>query len=146
MLVLIDENLTDEDIQLLADWRNKNNFAYKDQVIATPESIRVWLKEHYFSKPRMIFWIVFKGKKIGTIGLNFGDGCEIDSCMRGVPDGPGQIGLHLRSLMNLSFRLGYILNLRVLKTNIHAIEFYKKHGFIEKETSEIYMHMWWPGE
>lgn len=141
MLTLIDGTLNDEDIQLLADWRNANNFAYKDQVVATPESIRHWLVTHYFSKPRMLFWVIYEGKKIGMMGLNFEHGCEIDSCIRGDPSGPGQMGTHLEILVGLGERLGHTVTLRVIKTNTHAISFYFKHGFWGFFTDDTYLHM-----
>lgn len=151
MLVLIDENLADEDIQLLADWRNANNFAYKEAVVATPESIKAWLENYYFNKPRMIFWVVYDGLKIGTIGLrDLGmEEWEIDSCIRGRSEGPGQMGIHLESIINLSLRFASYLTLRVIKNNQHAIDFYLKHNFkefIAWDEDETYTHMYYNKE
>lgn len=128
-------------LQKLADWRNENVHAYPTQFVATVGSTNAWLKDRVLAvQDRMLFLVVDnKGRVVGHIGLN---GCsndellfEVDNVVRGEATAAkgffsaGMIALMewARKTLNVE---GFIL--RVMDDNFHAIDFYKKNGFLEE--------------
>lgn len=127
-------------LQKLTDWRNKNVHVYPTQFVATIESTQEWLKERLLAvDDRTLFLVVDnQGKVAGHIGFN---GCsnneflfEIDNVVRGNPSaGKGLFSTGLFAMMEWARKTlnvsGFFL--RVMDDNLHAIEFYKRNGFIE---------------
>lgn len=130
----------DELLQKLTDWRNKNVHVYPTQFVATIESTKAWLKDRLLAvEDRILFLIVDNiGKVSGHVGFN---GCnnneflfEIDNVVRGdsaATKGLFSIGIialmeWARKTMNVG---GFFL--RVMDDNQHAIDFYKRNGFVE---------------
>lgn len=116
-------------------WRIANQQFYASQPKITEESFRTWLINHVFKKTRFLFWVLdTQGRPIGHIGLYrfHGDSCEIDNALRGIKREKGRMSEALKSLIKWTFKNIPInvLYLRVLSDNTHAIEFYKKNGFI----------------
>ena len=135
-----------EDIDLiekLTKWRNDNVFVYPTQFTATIESTKKWMTRGLLEiDDRILFLVVNKcGQLIGHMGFN---SChnqelvmEIDNVVRGeLSTAPGLFGKALLSLIDWARKTinceGFIL--RVMDDNSHAINFYRNHGFVEKET------------
>ena len=127
-------------LEKLTDWRNKNVNVYPTQLVATVESTKAWLKDRLLAvDDRMLFLIVDnQGKVAGHIGFNGcnNDDClfEIDNVVRGEQAAAkGIISTGMFALMEWARKTlnvnGFFL--RVMDDNPHAIEFYKRNGFIE---------------
>lgn len=128
-------------IQKLTDWRNANVHVYPTQFTATLESTRAWLKDRLLGvDDRILFLVVTNnGEVIGHIGFN---SCindellfEIDNVVRG--DESKERGIFSQAivaLMEWARKTLYVNGffLRVMDDNDHAINFYKKNGFIEE--------------
>jgi perosamine synthetase len=127
-------------LEKLTAWRNENVNVYPTQFVATVESTKAWLKDRLLAvDDRMLFLIVDnQGKVAGHIGFN---GCnnddylfEIDNVIRGEQAAAkGIFSAGMFALMELARKTlnveGFFL--RVMDDNPHAIEFYKRNGFIE---------------
>lgn len=131
-----DENL----LEKLAEWRNTNVDAYPTQFVATVASTRNWLKKGILENDgRILFLIVTNaGETVGHIGfsgcLNNSSNFEVDNVVRGVANAPsGIMGASMNALMNWAQKIIPIdsFNLRVMSHNEHAINFYKKHGWLK---------------
>ena len=127
-------------IQKLTAWRNTNVHVYPTQFVATIESTKAWLATRLLDvADRILFLVVDNiGKSVGHIGLS---GChnddflfEIDNVVRGDP--AADKGLFSRSINTLIHWARTTLPvegffLRVMDDNPHAIDFYKRNGFVE---------------
>ncbi len=138
ILRLITRSILDNRDQVLQmmRWRISNQQYYATQPVITEESFRNWFVKYVFGMPKMLFWVLdYKGNPIGHMGLRFRKNvCEIDNVVRGESEDKGRMGQALKTLIGWALKNIPIdkIYLRVLSTNEHAIEFYKKNGFIPK--------------
>lgn len=118
-------------VEELANWRNLNRDAYPTRFTATAESTRKWLIS-LCDNPDRIFWFVeTEGTAIGTIGLQLnGDDLTLDLVQRGHgrPDGSMSKAVNMIRQLVKDFGRDH-LDLLVLSSNTHAIEFYIKLGY-----------------
>ncbi len=126
----------------LMRWRIKNQNFYATQPKVTERSFRHWLKQYVFSLPKLLFWVTDKeGNPLGHIGIRFWEKyCEIDNVSRGEKQGKGRMGEALNVLVrwiqeNTPYKE---ISLRVISSNVHAIDFYQKHGFISVRRTVIH--------
>jgi len=141
LIPLSNAHETDGDLlQKLTDWRNKNVQAYPTQFVATFESTKAWLKDRLLAiEDRILFLVVDnQGKVVGHIGFNgcINDGLlfEIDNVVRGDPTAAkGLFSQAMFALMEWARKTSNVggFFLRVMDDNSHAIDFYKRIGFIE---------------
>lgn len=142
MLFPICELMSDDPqfIARLSEWRQENEIAYPTRFTVTHEGTVRWLKQNLLStEDKILFLIKDKhGHDIGHLGFancnnEFGF-MEIDNVIRGVKgQAPGIMKEALIGLMEWA-RTTFgpdEFYLRVLASNIHAHEFYRKVGFIE---------------
>ena len=126
-------NNRDQVLQMMR-WRIENQQYYASQPHVTEKSFRNWLNKYVFEKPKLLFLVLDDtANPIGHMGLQFRKKyCEIDNVVRGEQKQKGRIGEALDAFIQWVFKnTPYTeLWLRVLSNNDHAIEFYKKHGFV----------------
>lgn len=129
------ENLTL--IKAMGSWRSDHQYAYPSRFEITEAGTEKWLKAAVIeNENRLLFLIQAKdGKPIGHIGLLRLEGTriEIDNVLRGESDTPGIISAALNELEKFAYEeLGIEnLELRVLESNKHAVNFYLKHGYTQ---------------
>jgi len=127
-------------ISLLAKWREENYFAYPTKFKVTLAGTQKWLKEQVLDNPsRLLFLVVDQcGKWIGHVGLgdclNYGRSIMLDNIVRG--DKTHARGIMSEAVIELAewarkMFLPTKVYLKVLDDNSHAIDFYKRLGFIE---------------
>ncbi|MEW5895960.1 MAG: GNAT family N-acetyltransferase [Candidatus Omnitrophota bacterium] len=130
----------DELIKTLAIWREENSFAYCVKFKVTFDGTRNWLKNQVLDNDARILFLVIDrfGRRIGHVGLGdcMNDQCKImvDNILRG--DKTHEKGIMAEAVLELCewARKTFLPNeiyLKVLDDNHHAVEFYKKLGFIE---------------
>lgn len=129
---------SDEEIRLLAKWREEHDEWFPSQFKVTFEGTKVWLKEKLLDeKFRILFMIETPyGKPIGHIGLfrfNFVEKtCEIDNVIRGEKDIPGIMTFAIKTLMDWSRNYLAVQKfyLQVFSDNKRAVALYGRCGFI----------------
>jgi perosamine synthetase len=130
----------EELIQQMAAWRKKHLRSFPTQFTVTTEGTKNWLRNALLNVPDRILFLVLspQGKALGHLGfangLNEEQTLEIDNVVRGVDTAhPGIMSLALARLIDWAEE--YIapqqIILRVFNDNSHAIDFYKKLGFLE---------------
>ena len=121
---------------LLKKWREANQFAYPTRFPVTLEGTRKWLEKGVLeNETRVLFWIINSNfTKLGHIGLVClpeNSDIEVDNVLRGESGHPGLMAEAMKSLETLvetEFSLETI-SLRVLESNVHALNFYLKLGY-----------------
>lgn len=143
-LRLISSDFTNEDVKLLAEWRDASAEWFPSQFKVTKKGTRKWLKEKLINtEDRILFWVQsLDGFLIGHMGLYRFDfknqTCEIDNVIRGKQNiMPGIMTLGLKTLLNWTFStLGVKdIYLRVFFDNKKAIVLYQRCGL--KEVGKI---------
>ncbi len=134
----------DDLIELLAAWRNANQFAFPSRFSVTTTGTRDWLVNRLLAVPdRLLFLVLDRhGRPIGHLGfancLNPKREMEIDNVIRGFRDAePGLMSEACRAICRWAAEVVFpqTLFLRVLAGNSHAIRFYQRLGF--ETVSEI---------
>ena len=121
---------------LLKKWREDNQFAYPTKFKVTLEGTRKWLEKDVLeNESRVLFWITnsnfIKLGHIGLVCLPENSGLEVDNVLRGESGTAGLMTEALKALETLvetEFSLERI-SLRVLESNVHAVNFYKNLGY-----------------
>jgi perosamine synthetase len=126
-------------LEKISRWRNENVEVYPTQFVSTLESTKAWLKDRLLdSEGRILFLVVDNtGKVVGHIGfndcLNDNQSFEIDNVIKGEQEIPkGVFSQALNALLEWARKTinENSFNLRVMKDNTHAIQFYEKIGFV----------------
>lgn len=127
--------------RLIARWRNENPTLSAQTFTATEQGTISWLEDQILARSdRLLFLILLSdGTPVGHIGYSCFDflnqQCEVDAVLRGEKSAPpGIMTFALRELIHwgLSTLKLNIIRLRVFSDNTHAIEFYKRNGFVVK--------------
>src|SRR5258708_1305305 len=127
-------------IAQLARWRQENTFAYPTQFPVTISGTSNWLRERVLAvHDRQLFLVVNQhGHPVGHLGLAHGSNDErsidIDNVIRGEKlTDPGLMSIALNSLLKWlqEFFCPEEIYLRVFSDNEHAINFYRKAGFVD---------------
>ena len=130
-------------INMLVSWRNDHRDSFLSNEKVTFDSTNRWLDKQVLSNiNRELFWIVDSDKEyIGHAGIMYDEvnqRFEIDSILKGVHSKDGIMWLGIRFLEKVvheKFQASQIF-LRVLETNIKAINFYHRNGYEELATAE----------
>lgn len=140
--------LEDNDlINNLLSWRVQNEFAYPSRGKSNFDKTKLWLEKHVLDNPSKILFKIYNKnfKMIGHIGLfinnDFDNKIEIDNVLRGIKNSDkGIISESLKELIKWAQSVllpdGFLL--RVLKSNIHAIQFYKNNNFNSFDEYNLY--------
>ena len=137
----ITRNLKDYEVKLLSDWRAKNQHVFKDPNPITIEGTRRWFLDTH--KDRRLLFFIESTSPIGHIGIYRidpeDDSLEIDNVIRGTSEKKGIMHLSLAALISWAKKVLKPKNiyLKVAERNTHAIEFYKKNGFVIAEEVEF---------
>lgn len=130
---------SDEQISLLAAWRNKAQPWFPSQFKVTKEGTRTWVDKQLLQlNDRILFYVkTSEEQRIGHVGLfrfDFAAGhCEIDNIVRGEDGWKGAIEAACATMMEWAFKeLGMRkLYLRVVSDNKRALALYERLGFQE---------------
>lgn len=134
----------ENEIALLAKWRQENSFAFPSQFTVTNEGTKGWLENQLLKNPtRILFFIESAGKRqklIGHLGLySFefdANTCEIDNVIRGEKNYlKGVMTFALKTLLKWTYEKlkSKQIFLRVFSDNERAIIFYRRCGFVNYE-------------
>lgn len=124
-------------IKSMGAWRAAHQYAYPSRFQVTDAGTEKWLKAAVIDNQNRLLFLIqdANGKNLGHIGLLKLDEvrCEIDNVLRGESDSPGIVSAALAELEKFAYEeLGLEnLELRVIETNTHAVQFYLKHGYKE---------------
>ena len=124
-------------IEAMGAWRSAHQYSYPSRFEITTTGTSKWLKSAVIDNPDRLLFLMQDptGKYLGHIGLLKLDStrCEIDNVLRGETEIPGIVTSALLELEKYSTEeLGLeSLELRVLASNTHAIDFYQKNGYLE---------------
>lgn len=128
--------------ELLSDWRDRHQYAYPSRFQISPEGTGKWLANAVLENDsRILFWIRdLQLKPLGHIGLVYSEldsSFEVDNVLRGEKSVKGIMGAAMRALERWAEEefSAETLQLRVLKSNTHALDFYKSLGY--KSQNEI---------
>jgi perosamine synthetase len=128
-------------IESMSSWRAAHQYAYPSRFQVTNAGTAKWLKAAVIENENRLLFLIqdASGKYLGHIGLLKLDEnrCEIDNVLRGESDCPGIVSAALRELEKFAYEeLGLeSLELRVLESNQHAVDFYIKQEY--KESRKI---------
>jgi len=133
-------------IEKLAKWREENNHFFPNPFKVTYEGTKIWASEKLLKiEDRILFFVCANdGTLVGHLGFancfNENEEMELDNVVRGeknIHDGiMGAAVLRLIRWANENFSPKQI-TLRVMKTNIHALNFYEKLGFKKNKEEKI---------
>jgi len=124
-------------VDILKEWRERNQYAFPTVFKVTLEGTEKWLEEQVMNREDRILFMV-KNKKesyVGHLGLSSFDyedtSCEIDNVIRGKSETKGimtsaHYGLTDWAFSNLDLRR---LTLRVFSDNEKAVSLYSRCGF-----------------
>ena len=128
-------------VDALSDWRRKTPNAWASVFDVTHEGTEEWLEKYVLGNEKRIIFVIqdLDNHYIGQIGLAEFDysekSAEVDAVVRGRKDIlPGVMSAALKTLVEWGKRELKLERffLYVFDDNVHAIEFYKKNNFIEK--------------
>ncbi|QLL22955.1 DegT/DnrJ/EryC1/StrS family aminotransferase [Actinobacteria bacterium IMCC25003] len=136
---------SENSLQLLGNWRKDNEFAYPTRSLITTDGTSKWLENAVLNNEnRLLFWIVDSSLSrlghIGVVSYPMENRFEIDNVLRGIPsENPGLMAAalsKLEAIMEEEFSIEEIF-LRVLESNVHAVDFYLAHGYSECAREEL---------
>ncbi|MBN2239562.1 MAG: aminotransferase class I/II-fold pyridoxal phosphate-dependent enzyme [Dehalococcoidales bacterium] len=128
-------------IELFAKWRAENSYAFPTRFPVTFDGTKSWLRSKLLDvEDRMLFLVLNNnGDRIGHLGwanaVNDSFEMEIDNVVRGRKDiQPGIMSTAMKALVKWAQENLWpeVIFLRVLKSNTHAIQFYKDLGYQEE--------------
>jgi perosamine synthetase len=124
-------------IKSMGLWRDAHQYAYPSRFKVTDDGTAKWLTSAVIENDNRLLFLMQNadGKYLGHIGLLKLDDkrCEIDNVLRGESGSPGIVTTALIELEKFVYEeLGLEdLELRVLESNKHAVDFYLKNGYSE---------------
>lgn len=130
-------------ISTLANWRSNSQFAFPTRFKVTTEGTRSWFEKAVLqNQSRVLFWVVATDfTKWGHVGLQLNAervSIEIDNVYK-LDHGPKGLMSNAISRLELLVEEEFsieVIQLRVLQSNSHAVNFYHKLGYevIERES------------
>jgi RimJ/RimL family protein N-acetyltransferase len=136
-----------EYISLFGQWRKENPVGFASIFEISDKRTTFWLDDILLKREDRILFVIQSevGTPLGHIGLssfNFENKCcEIDNVVRGIKKcKPGMMSFALEAIIEWGKKTLEVDNifLRVLKDNLHAIEYYERNGFIKEFDIPLY--------
>lgn len=136
-------------IHKLSEWRRENAFAYPTRFTVTDAGTTSWLRSKLLDvEDRILFLVLDRhGNPVGHLGfadcINDEAEMEIDNVVRGEKEvEPGIMRNAMEALMNWAEEVigPRSIYLRVLNTNDHAIQFYRRLGFNDTQLTPLRRH------
>lgn len=136
----------DQLISKLADWRHENAFAYPTRFPVTAVGTKSWLRSKLLDVEDRILFLVLDhhGNPVGHLGfadcINGEAEMEIDNVVRGEKEvEPGIMRNAMEALINWAEEVigPRSIYLRVLRTNDHAIQFYRRLGWTDGQLTPL---------
>lgn len=135
-LKLADKTIEDKEIELLVVWRKKVQTLWHESFSVTFEGTEKWVHGIIDNPSKLLFFIKKDQQYIGQIGFDEigANYCYIGMVIRGEGERDGSMTQAMNDLITLAKKFG-IQNvfLLVLDDNHHAINFYKKIGFVVQD-------------
>ena len=122
-------------LRVIAELRLKNNFGFRKKIISNEETMFNWYKNIFFIDNSRILFLIFnqKNRLCGHIGLNYiSKHClEIDNVIKDNKCIDLKMYKFLASLEQFAIHKFHTKKfyLTVLKSNLKAINLYKKNGY-----------------
>jgi len=130
---------SDETINLLLEWRNKYWDGFPTKFKGTFERTKKWLIEEVLNNPkRILFLIIFNGKKIGHMGLTYcnekDDYIWFENFMRGEKIAPGLMEFIEKKYIKWTFDEFDISKIKggLFSDNYKTIRLHEKNGFLTR--------------
>ena len=130
-------------IEAFATWRDAHQFAYPTRFEVTPSGTEKWLSDGVVANPDRLLFVITDSlmRPLGHIGLLIlptGD-LEVDNVLRGVGGHPGLMRDAMSTLEDwaLEHLDAQSLQLRVLESNAHAVDFYESLGYTHIERTAL---------
>jgi len=136
--------LNDERIKLLAEWRQEYEFAFPSRFKVSLDGTKKWVKDQVLlNENRVLFWVAKSNLEyLGHLGVVFKSEdqvLEIDNVLRGKKGYEGLMTACLQTLereLEIEFSSEDI-QLRVLESNSHAVNFYQNLGYAQVERTPL---------
>lgn len=136
--------LNDERIRLLAEWRQEYEFAFPSRFKVSLDGTKKWVKDQVLlNENRVLFWVAKSDLEyLGHLGVVFkseDEVLEIDNVLRGKKGYEGLMTACLQTLereLEIEFSPEDI-QLRVLESNSHAVNFYQNLGYVQVERTPL---------
>ena len=131
-LKLVDNNITSDEIKLLAKWRKKVQPLWEETFEVTYEGTKKWIAGIIANPKKMLFFVVKDGKLIGHVGYDEirDDYCYIGNVIRGEGKSDGSMTYAVKLLINMATKFNVKnIFLSALSSNEKAIKFYEDIGF-----------------
>jgi perosamine synthetase len=138
------DSQTEITAELLSEWRKASIHAYPTRSEITTEGTKLWFQNAVLENPhRVLFWIMDSAlTRLGHIGVVIKpeEGLiEIDNVLRGRKLYPGLMTEALRaveSIVENEFSMTSV-QLRVLESNSHAVQFYLRNGYMVTNQEQL---------
>ncbi len=130
------------DIELLRQWKNQHaQYFHHKTEISSAEQIR-WFEAFETREDQQIFICETHGKSIACVGFKRRgeSSVELFNLMCGSVEhrGTGVVSIFFQEMTRLLINVGvFDITLEVLKTNLRAVQWYFRQGFVQVGESEI---------
>lgn len=142
---LVLRSIEEKDLENLRNWKNDNRKAFFYQEIITPQQQREWFLSYLKDPDNTMFVVEYENRPVGCLGYKLQEGTpDIYNVILSDPEFKrrGIMSNALKMMDSYLYRIGYReVTLKVIKSNIEAINFYKKNGYEILKDEETYYLM-----
>lgn len=133
------------DLECLRRWKNDNRHAFFYKGIISPSGQKKWFKRYLEDPGDFMFIVEYEGMPAGCLGFKVsGRAAEVYNVIS-AGNGTrrkGVMSLALKAMLSyITGSLALEAELKVLRSNLPAVNFYKKNSFVQKEESGEHLLM-----